>query len=524
MMLTACRENNCEEVERLLTEKKNIEVVFEKDGWSPLLWAACNGNEDIVRRLIKHDACSFYNNQKQGGAEAAAGDKTDENYNPFVKQPDPKKYGRYNPLHWASYKGFYKVVWLLLKEKMSPLDVDQYGNTAVHQAAASKNIEVLKCFLAQGVDVNLVNSRNHTPMELATEAEHKKLISKALKTKQCENCKSKFDFKNIRYFCEQSDKFYCINCCSKDWVYETAESDEKERPICRGHAVSKKIKGHEEELRVSIETNEFFTLDKSLNNCSGVDIDVKIRKEAETLHLKLDHELRIRTFLTERSHHDSFKDIRKDVQKINDMVQAAQDLEIDLDPSLIGQVNQFTSRLISERNLRKRQGLYLDTIQSAGKDNVKELSDLISDAKKNAVEGQYITSAEKLTSQMSGNIESREILDMFLAYPEREYPEEIEIDPKKAKDKKAKPKKKKKQPQLQYPPWGEDLDNVRKTVDKMKKLIADKVNLKLEDSFVSDVEFQIKKMTKEINFRQQMMDIEAQELAEKLAKKKAKKK
>lgn len=119
-----------------------------------------------------------------------------------------------------------------------------------------------------------------------------------------------------------------------------------------------------------------------------------------------------------------------------------------MDPSLIGQVNQFTSRLISERNLRKRQGLYLDTIQSAGKDNVKELSDLISDAKKNAVEGQYITSAEKLTSQMSGNIESREILDMFLAYPEREYPEEIEIDPKKAKDKKAKPKKKKKQPQL----------------------------------------------------------------------------
>ena len=48
----------------------------------------------------------------------------DDEYNAFVKQPDPKKFGKYTPLHWASYKGFYKVVWLLLKIGMSPLDVD----------------------------------------------------------------------------------------------------------------------------------------------------------------------------------------------------------------------------------------------------------------------------------------------------------------------------------------------------------------------------------------------------------------
>lgn len=45
---------------------------------------------------------------------------------------------------------------------------------------------------------------------------------------------------------------------------------------------------------------------------------------------------------------------------------------------------------------------------------------------------------------MSGNIESREILNAFLEYPDREWPEEEEIDPKKKADKKAKPKKKKK--------------------------------------------------------------------------------
>ena len=35
------------------------------------------------------------------------------------------------------------------------------------------------------------------------------------------------------------------------------------------------------------------------------------------------------------------------------MVQGARDLDIDLDSSLIEAVNEFSSRMISERNLRK---------------------------------------------------------------------------------------------------------------------------------------------------------------------------
>ena len=45
---------------------------------------------------------------------------------------------------------------------------------------------------------------------------------------------------------------------------------------------------------------------------------------------------------------------------------------------------------------------------------------------------------------MSGNIESRHIMSMFQDYPDREWPEEEVLDPKKKADKKAKPKKKKK--------------------------------------------------------------------------------
>ena len=106
-------------------------------------------------------------------ANMSGGGGFDEEYDPFVKPKDAKKVGKYTPLHWASYKGHFKVVWLLLKEKLSPLDIDMHGNTAVHQAAASGKKRVLECFLSRGVDVDVKNARGHTPLDLATAPEVK---------------------------------------------------------------------------------------------------------------------------------------------------------------------------------------------------------------------------------------------------------------------------------------------------------------------------------------------------------------
>ena len=185
-------------------------------------------------------------------------------YDPFVKPKDARKVGKYTPLHWASYKGFYKIVWILLKIGMSPLDIDMYGNSAVHQAAASGNLKVLQDYLSRGVDVDMKNARGHSPLDLTTEPETKKLITRATKTEKCENCKSKFDFKNIRYYCESSKKFYCKNCSITTWVFENYDSTEKERPVCRSKAVQKKIRDHEQKLLAAIEVNEFNEINRVL--------------------------------------------------------------------------------------------------------------------------------------------------------------------------------------------------------------------------------------------------------------------
>ncbi len=99
-LLKACKENNVEEVALWLS--KHASATFEKDGWNPLLWAANNGNEEIVRMLIKHNACAPYLNANAGGdgAPGEAGDMKpmagsagaaqvgEEEYDPFVKPKD----------------------------------------------------------------------------------------------------------------------------------------------------------------------------------------------------------------------------------------------------------------------------------------------------------------------------------------------------------------------------------------------------------------------------------------------------
>jgi hypothetical protein len=81
---------------------------------------------------------------------------------------------------------------------------------------------------------------------------------------------------------------------------------------------------------------------------------------------------------------------------------------------------------------------------------------------------------------MSGNIKAREILQMLLDYPEREYPVPEPVDPKKKKSKdkeEKKKKKKKKEPPFPIPEWATELEAVISQVHSMENLLADAENL-----------------------------------------------
>ena len=63
--------------------------------------------------------------------------------------------------------------------------------------------------MQRGVDVDVKNARLHTPMELATNPETKKLLSKAMKTKYLDDLKNNLYAIPVRkYDCKKYDGSY----------------------------------------------------------------------------------------------------------------------------------------------------------------------------------------------------------------------------------------------------------------------------------------------------------------------------
>jgi len=60
--LDACRENRTEEIIAMLNgkHKTKINVNYEKETWNPLLWASCNGNVELVDKLMENHAHNQY--------------------------------------------------------------------------------------------------------------------------------------------------------------------------------------------------------------------------------------------------------------------------------------------------------------------------------------------------------------------------------------------------------------------------------------------------------------------------------
>jgi len=71
---------------------------------------------------------------------------------------------------------------------------------------------------------------------------------------------------------------------------------------------------------------------------------------------------------------------------------------VDLDPELLTKVNEYCSRIISERNLRKQRDLFLESISTCDEGKVSRLQGLIDIATENEVESEYIENARVLTS------------------------------------------------------------------------------------------------------------------------------
>lgn len=134
-------------------------------------------------------------------------------------------------------------------------------------------------------------------------------------------------------------------------------------------------------------------MDKVLGSIirNHIDIDVKLKHQGTVTHLKLEKQLDIRNFIKSVDHIDDYKTILKSVKILNDKVETARGLGVELDAVVIGEVNKCTSRLISERNLRFH--MEMTKVQITDNEQVENLKNLIEKAEENGVALQYMEQA-----------------------------------------------------------------------------------------------------------------------------------
>ncbi len=138
-VFSACGLGMTERVAELLKADPSLANARLSGGnTQPVLWAAANGNTEIVDLLLKADANIDDNGARHGTA-----------------------------LHEAALNGHFDVVELLIDRKADLNLSDHCGATALHQAAASGDERIVSLLLENGADPTVRNKAGKTALDIA---------------------------------------------------------------------------------------------------------------------------------------------------------------------------------------------------------------------------------------------------------------------------------------------------------------------------------------------------------------------
>merc|ERR1719191_851156 len=325
-LLNAMMKNDTESAVKLL-EQQADPCCEDSRQWRPLVWAASHGNEELTRLLINYNASIVY--------------KYDESQ---------RKKKKHSPLHWAAFKGHLKVLWLLLGQNLSHHEKDQIGNTALHQAAAGGSMECTKCLMAQGADVYAKNDRGHTPYALCTVPQVQQLLQKAMDVLACKATAKQFSSTVMRYLCSWSLDVFCEAAVTQMFVYETPESEEKEKPVTWCNDVKQMVQEAEHQLNHAMHLNQLEAISQALLQAEDKPVDVKNTHKCRQVKMKLESEIQLNKAMQVQTitQLEEFNAVHENLSKaIDDAVNKG------ADSTLIARAKTLRRKLMAEASLTR---------------------------------------------------------------------------------------------------------------------------------------------------------------------------
>jgi len=368
-LLNAMMKNDTEAAVRLL-EQQADPCCEDSRQWSPLVWAASHGNEELTRLLIGYNAAHVY--------------KYDESQ---------RKKKKHSPLHWAAFKGHLKVLWLLLGQNLSHHEKDQIGNTALHQAAAGGSLECTKCLMAQGADVYAKNDRGHTPYALCTVPQVQQLLQKAMDVVACKATQKQFSSTVMRYLCSWSLDVFCEAAVTQMFVYETPESEDKERPVTWCNEVKQMVQEAEHQLNHAMHLNQLEAISQALLQAEDKPVDVKLVHRCRQVKMKLESEIQLNKAMQVHTitQLEEFNAVHENLSKaIDDAVNKG------ADSTLIARAKTLRRKLMAEASLTRA----VEAPQKTSDAHLKMLEELTEAARAENANEELLVTATKLIAKL----------------------------------------------------------------------------------------------------------------------------
>lgn len=536
-----CQKGDADHLKKYLNDPNTDLEDVDHNQWTPIIWAVVNGHVNVVKTILEktHEIKQPESLSESQIAEEQAIEEQPEVKKPkssinnslfeektleeSFKKPNNQRNHKYTPLHWAAYKGNILISSLLIKAQFNPLEIDMYGNTSIHQAAASNVKDTFKMFMGLGLDLELKNARNHTPLDLCSNEEMKALIKKAINTKMCFMCQKYFSFFVTKFLCFICEEIICKECSVSNFYYLNSNEAKKELLECRCKTCSIKIDKEEAKLNSAIAKNSLEIIESAFKACEDMRINPKLRVQAIANIDRLQREQKIQSYIAGLENVTDHKTIEKSVHLLLEEAENAKNQNINIDPTLIEKLESQKNRKLAEKELRK---MLMNLTVFDSSDYVKlEIEEKLNKAIETKVDEEFIIKGKELLEKVILHLKCMDVFNILFNYPKREYPAKDDNDKNKKKKKEAPPKKKKKKKDIFPKPEWSNSASLKQKVDEYVSYLKIREEIGFDEEFVLKSKELLTRMHMEIAFlkkeEEELAAIEA-EKAKKLAKKKKK--